>query len=195
MKSTVMLFLFVMLGFESAMATRVDNIPDVGSHYRLFTVEKNENPGNILVLYTKLDGNCNIQNESKSPVFDMYWLMNRATYKPTHSLIKKGVRERLQLVPSNAQTFYVKVNDLKEVNSDLSDPRLIVEADKLKGQCKVRSLLTLGPSNKYAKIQLSSIYTEAVKTVVPPFRKLVSVTLNGVDVNTGAKVSRKYLAK
>ena len=125
----------------------------------------------------------------------MYWLMNRSSYKPTHALIKKGVRERLQVVPSNSQAFYVRVNDLKEVNSDLTDPRLIIEADKVNGTCKVRSWLTLGPSNKYAKIQLSSIYSEAVKTVVPPFRKLVSVTLIGVDVNTGAKVSRKYLAK
>jgi hypothetical protein len=195
MKSTVLLFLFVLLGFESAMATRVDNIPAIGTHYRLFTVEKNENPGNILVLYTKLDGNCYIQTESRLPVFDMYWLMNRSSYKPTHALIKKGVRERLQVVPSNSQAFYVRVNDLKEVNSDLTDPRLIIEADKVNGTCKVRSWLTLGPSNKYAKIQLSSIYSEAVKTVVPPFRKLVSVTLIGVDVNTGAKVSRKYLAK
>ena len=74
-------------------------------------------------------------------------------------------------------------------------PALITAVCKITCILVVEYCFSLGPSNKYAKIQLSSIYTEAVKTVVPPFRKLVSVTLNGVDVNTGAKVSRKYLAK
>lgn len=195
MKKISIILLFITLGLESAKAARVDTIPAVGTHYSLFTVEKNENPENILVLYTKVDNNCYIRNESAGPVFDMYWLMNRSSYKPTHALIKKGVRERLVVVPSNAYSFYVKVNDLKEVNSDLRDPRLIIETNKTNGQCQVRSLVTLGPSNNYARIQLNSIYTEAVKTVVPPFRKVVSVTLKGVDINTGARVNRKYLAK
>lgn len=187
-------FLLTILGLQHATA-QVDNIPAVGRHYRLFTVEKNENPENILVLFTKLDANCHFKEESDAPVFDMYWLMNRSSYKPTHSLIKSGVKERLQLIPTSPDSFFVQINDLKEVNSDLTDRRMTVATDKVQGQCKVQSTLNLGPSDKYAKIQLNSIYSESVKVITPPFYKLKSVTLNGVDINTGAKVSRKYLAK
>lgn len=197
MKTIVSISLVVSLLCGTAFAgkSRVDRFPKVGPHYPIFTVEKNENPGNILVLFTKLDNNCLLKNESGKTVFDMYWLMNRSSYKPTHHLIKKGVYERLTLVPSNPQTFYVKVNDLKEVNADLQDPRLIVEVERFKGDCQVKALLTLGPSDKYTKIQLTSIYSEAKKTAMPPFRKLVSVTLKGINLKTGAKVSRTYLAK
>lgn len=195
MKSLI-LFILTVLGFQTATAQLNNAISEVGSHYPLFTFEKNENPQNILVLYTKLDNNCHVSEDAHIPVFDMYWLMDRLTYKPTNSLIKSGIKDRLQVIPTNeSEGFYIVINDLKEVNSDLKDPRLTVIADKQQGQCKVRSLFNLGPSDKNATIQLTSIYSEATKTVVPPFRKLKSVTLNGINALTGAKISRKYLAK
>lgn len=195
MKSMI-LFILATLGIQAANAQQITSISEIGGHYPLFTFEKNENPQNILVLFTKLDHNCHVSEESNIPVFDMYWMMNRISYKPTNGMIKSGVKDRLQVVPANeVDGFYIQINDLKEVNSDLLDPRLTVVADKVQGQCKVRSLFTLGPSDKNARIQLVSIYSEAVKTVVPPFRKLKSVTLNGINAATGLKISRKYFAK
>lgn len=192
----LILFVLATLGVQASMAQQITSISAVGGHYQLFTFEKNENPQNILVLFTKLDQNCHVTEESNVPVFDMYWLMNRISYKPTNSMIKSGVKDRLAVIPANnADGFYIQINDLKEVNSDLLDPRLTVVTDKAQGQCKVRSLMTLGPSDNNAKIQLVSIYSEAVKTLVPPFRKLKSVTLNGINIVSGAKISRKYLAK
>jgi hypothetical protein len=195
MKSLILLILAV-LGFQTAMAQQISSIPEVGGHYPLFTFEKNENPQNILVLYTKLDNNCHVVEEAHLPVFDMYWLMDRLKYKPTNSMIKSGIKDRLQVVPTEAAAgFYILINDLKEVNSDLRDPRLTVIAEKQQSRCKVRSLFTLGPSDKSATMQLISIYSEATKTLVPPFRKLKSVTLNGINAVTGAKISRTYFAK
>lgn len=195
MKSLI-LFILAALGFQAAMAQQITSIPQVGGHYPLFTFEKNENPQNILVLYTKLDNNCHVVEEAQAPIFDMYWLMDHLSYKPTNSLIKSGVKDRLQVITANdLNGFYIEINDLKEVNSDLRDPRLTVTTEKFQGKCKVRSLFTLGPSDNNATMQLVSIYSEATKTVMPPFRKLKSVTLNGINTQTGAKVSRKYLAK
>lgn len=193
---TLVLFILMTLGVQAAMAQQISSISEVGGHYPLFTFEKNENPQNILVLFTKLDPNCHVSEESNVPVFDMYWLMNRISYKPTNSMIKSGVKDRLQVIPANGvDGFYIKINDLNEVNSDLRDPRLTVIADKAQGQCKVNSFFTLGPSDNNAKLKLVSIYSEAVKTLVPPFRKLKSVTLNGINAVTGVKISRKYFAK
>lgn len=193
---TLALFILMTLGVQAAMAQQISSISEVGGHYPLFTFEKNENPQNILVLFTKLDHNCHVSEESNVPVFDMYWLMNRISYKPTNSMIKSGVKDRLQLIPANGvDGFYIRINDLNEVNSDLRDPRLTVIADKVQGQCSVNSFFTLGPSDNNAKLKLVSIYSEAVKTLVPPFRKLKSVTLNGINAVTGVKISRKYFAK
>jgi len=195
MKS-LLLFLVTVLSVQSATANEVNSIPEIGGHFPLFTFEKNENPENILVLFTKLDTNCHVNEVANTPIFDMYWLMNRNSYKPTNSMIKSGVKDRLQLMTANnANGFFIQINDLKEVNSDLRDPRLSVMTDKVQGQCKVDSFFTLGPSDNNAKIKLVSIYSEAVKTLKPPFRKLKSVTLNGINVATGKKLSRKYLAK
>ncbi len=195
MKSLILLILTI-LGFQTALARQLSTVPDIGGHYPLFTFEKNENPQNILVLYTKLDNNCHVAEEAQVPVFDMYWLMDRLTYKPTNSMLKNSIKNRLQVIPtSESAGFYILINDLKEVNSDLQDPRLMVVADQQQGECIVRSLFTLGPSDKKATMQLTSIYSEATKTMGPPFRKLKSVTLNGINTLTGAKIRRRYLAK
>lgn len=195
MKALV-LFVLAALSFQTAIAQEINAVSEIGDHYSLFTFEKNENPENILILYTKLDNNCQVMEEAGAPVFDMYWMMNRQRYKPTNSLIKSGIKDRLQLQAANgANGFYVVLNDLKEVKSDLKDAKLSVIAEKHQGKCRLRSLFTLGPSDNNATIQIQSIYSEATKTLVPPFRKLKSVTLNGINVLTGAKVSRTYPAK
>lgn len=184
------------LGLE---ASEVTNIPQVGDHHRIFVFEKNENPQNIMVIYTQVDSGCRFltdRTDGGKPTFDFYWLMERRSYKPVHPLIRGGIQERLEVNPtSDRQLFYVRINDLKEMQQDIQDPRLQVRSRAVDGRCQVTGSLTLGPSDGNRTIRLTSIYTEAKKTLLPPFRKPVSVTLNGVDVKTGQSVSRKYMAK
>ncbi|RYZ80955.1 MAG: hypothetical protein EOP06_24365 [Proteobacteria bacterium] len=150
-----------------------------------------------MVVYTKLDDNCELQKENGSPVLDFYWMMKGSDYKPLHSAIKSGIRDRLQLLPTaHNDRFMVQINDLKEVQTDIEDPRITVvgQPDK-KGGCQVHALMTLGASDKNAVVQLTSIYSDASKTFLPPFRKLKSITIHGTDVKTGEKVDRTYNAK
>src|SRR5437868_10402489 len=148
---TQLLFVLTILNLNSALA-QPTTVPEIGSHYPIFKVEKNENPENIMIVYTKLDANCHLQVDSSTagnPVFDFYWLMNRQTYKPVNSLIKSSVKDRLRVAPANnSDTFMAQLNDLKEVDSDIRDPRLTVTSEaNSQGQCQVHPYLTLGPSD------------------------------------------------
>jgi hypothetical protein len=194
--------LFLFLGARTAHATERDDISQVGPHQPVLTFEKNENPQNIMVIYTKVDKNCDFKSASDrdgSPVFDFYWLMDHKKYKPVNSMIKSGIRERLSLDEagrSERSTFSVKLNDLKELNADLADPKMTISATKSKGgDCDVAAQIKLGPSDHDRLVKLSTIYSEAEKTVLPPFRKVVSVTLIGKDAKSGAEVKRTYKAK
>ena len=124
--------------------------------------------------------------------------MNRENYKPVHSLIKSGIRNRLALVAhgdGERSTFSVRIGDLSELKHDLAKPLLnVVAAATRPGQCEVRSYLRLGPSDRSRQVLLSSIFVKSKKIFIPPFRKVVAITINGADAATGEKVSRVYSA-
>ena len=172
----------------------------IGEHQRLLLFEKNENPQNVMVVYTKINGGCSLaKGDNGLPVFDFYWLMDGVKYKPVHPLIKAGIRDRLEFQAGSAgtgtQDFYVRINDLKEVKNDLPDPRLHVELQSEGTTCAVDARIQLGPSDQGRVLKVESIYSEAKKTFLPPFRKLIAVTLRGVDAKTGENVERRYQGK
>ncbi|MBC7371835.1 MAG: hypothetical protein H7326_09730 [Bdellovibrionaceae bacterium] len=200
MKKSLLLLSLILIQWNLAKAQTVEATRQVGDHAALFTFEKNENPENIMIVYTKLDSNCQVvvdPNKQASPIFDMYWLMNGTGFKPVHSLIKNGVIGRLEIIPAKSHdTFQIQINDLKELQTDVQEQKLTIVAQKsAKGACEVKSFFTLGASDKGATMQVKTIYSEAAKTMLPPFRKLKSVTLKGVDSKTGEKLSRTYKAK
>lgn len=185
---------------------------EVGPHQPVLIFEKNENPQNILVVYTKLNEDCRFiadPSEPSLPVFDFYWLMDRTRYKPVHPLIKSGIHDHLRLEtppvlrPAKNDDKKVPVWDslsariqiLDELKHDLEEPRVTVKAVKREGACTVQALMKLGPSDQNRTIALESIYSESRKVLWPPFRQVVSVTLTGTDVASGEKVKRTYLAK
>ncbi len=195
-------FILTFAFFSSEASEIVSNIPSLGAHYKLFTFEKNENPQNILVVYTKLDKDCHFQTPTNSsqPFLDYYWLMNRQTFKPVHSLIKSGIQQRLQLtVPAdfkkNKNSFAVKVNDLKKLNTDLKDISLNISSGKKGEDCDVAVKMKMDASHPEQEFQISRIYSESKKTLIPPFRKLTSLTLEGVNLKDGTKLSKKYSSK
>lgn len=193
------LFLFGCLVIGSP---NVKPASEVGPHHPFLVFEKSENPQNILVVYAKLDSKCLFEadpDHRQTPIFDFYWLMEKADYKPVHPMIKNGIRDRIHLdaAASQAQSggwksLTVQVEDLGELKHDLKDPRITVKAVKTGETCQAKAFMTLGPSDHGRTLELDSIYSEAKKTLLPPFRKVVSVTLRGTDVSTGEKVSRTY---
>ena len=88
-----------MMAAFSLILARVGGIGDRVEHYPLFVVEKSHHPGNITVVYTKLDPNCRVlpdRAHAFMPTLDFYWLMDETSYKPMAGPLKDGVRKRLQ---------------------------------------------------------------------------------------------------
>lgn len=181
----------------TAHAKPITDIPELGPHQQIFTVRKNVNPENLAVVYTKVDEKCRFLTDPANrdePVFDFYWRMGGKDYKPMNSFFKDEFHKRMSFVPgATPSRFQLDANDLKEVNTDIKDPRLDVIATASGAACNVEAFITLGPSDGNTRIRLDSIYGEGRS--FPP--KIYSVTLQGevVDASgkgTGKMVSRKY---
>ena len=192
-------FLVLLLLGHRAFAGAISDIPQVGPHYRILTLEKNENPQNIAVIYTQLDKACHFLKDSKGqPVFDFYWLMDRTRYKPMNWLLKSGVHRRFEMSEAKATTsvidaFNVKINDLKEMKTDLTGIQLLVETKKNSlGECEVENSLPLGASDQGSVVKVEKIFAEGKRTWRYPFREVVALTLQGVNLKSGEKVDRTY---
>lgn len=190
------IYFLVLLSLSASAVNSVKSIPEVGPHYPLFRFEKNENPQNIMVIYSKADANCNLEMTNGQPVFETYWLMDGKDYKKVHNLIEKGIDDRLEMIPSkNKNSFFVKLHDLEEVQSDIADARVRVNAKKSDKDCDLSATITLGPSDQNKTIRLEKLYSDSSKIIKPPFRKIKSITLSGVDTKTGEKIERTYQAR
>jgi len=182
-------------------AVEITNITEVGAHHPILTVGKSVNPQNLMVVYTKVDANGHFLADNADPdrpEFDCYWLMDGKNYKPVNQMIKKEIRRRFECQSSPADRtthFVIHMNDLKEVDSDIREPKVDVYANGSDGARNVEAQITLGPSDGNMRIRLSSIYTEG--RAFPP--AVFSVTLKGEEIvngkRTGKWVSRKYDAK
>ncbi len=172
----------------------VVSIPEIGAHTPILKIEKNENPQNLMVVYTKLDPKtCAF---AEGPVLDEYWMMDGSKYKPVHPLIKQGIQKRFELDQNafkSSQRFLVRLRDFNELKSDLgSEPTFEVTTEKASSGCGAQVTMTLGPSDHNRKIEVDSIYADSAKKILPPFRKLNSLTLIGRDVATGEAIRRTY---
>lgn len=187
-------FILFSMFFQSAFALDASVLSVVGAHEPIFTVEKNHNPQNIMVLYTKLNEDCSFQKKSNEPILDFYWLMDKKNYKPIHALIKRSIRNRMKKVlTSDPMQFAIVLTDLSLVKSDIKDPKVSVVSKKApNGKCVVDALMTLGPAQQNVQILLKTLYTEAKMGLFP---SLVSVTLRGAYIRTGQAMSVTYKAK
>ncbi len=184
-----------------AFALEVSASAAIGEHHPILIVNKNVNPENHMVIYTKVDASGRLLRDPSGgdrPVFDFYWFMEGKTYKPVNAMIKQEIRKRLEFQSSpsdQTKHFIINVNDLKEVNSDIKEPKVDVFASERGGVSKVEAQMILGPSDGNMRIRLSSIYTEG--RAFPP--AVYAVTLKGEEIVdgqlTGKKVTRRYNAK
>ena len=164
--------------------------------------EKNENPENILIVYTLLDEACHFKSDPKKstlPVLDFYWLMNGSKYKRTHSLIKYNIRKKLQIDPQFKMTkisdsFPVMLNELSEINKDFKNSKLVVHAKKILEKCTVTATLE-NNKNDWDGFNIERIFSESKKTFIPPFRKILSIRIDGINPKNENRKSKTYVAK
>ena len=186
-------FFFVL---NIAFAAPIKNIPQIGPHERVLTLTKSENPQNVLAIYTKIKSNCTLAYNGKWPELGYYWLMGGSAYKRVHPLILAGIRSRFKIQPGgDAHSFTVEFGDLKDLDTDFKKNAIKLSVSHHNGSCMAEADLRLGPSDHEAVMRLTDIHSETKKTFLPPFRKVVSVTLDGFDLKTGREIHRTYSAK
>jgi hypothetical protein len=200
---TTLLAIFAVLMISAASslseaAEVVDRTP-IGPHVPILTLEKNENPQNLLIVFTKVDDACRFQIKDREPILSDYWLIDRAKYKPVHPLIQRGIGKRISVVSrasGDPNSFQVRLNDFTELRHDLgNDPLITVKSAKTGGKCEAKAVVQLGPSDQNRSILLETVVANSKKKALPPFRELLSLTLKGIDLESGAEVSRTYVAK
>jgi hypothetical protein len=189
----------------------VTTINEIGTHYPLFVVTKSYHPENITVVYTKLDPHCHIlpdRAHGGMPTLDFYWLMAGTHYKPMAGPLKDGIRTRLAVTDApglqgDPHTFAVRVDDLARVQHDLPTPTVQITAERHGEGCVARALLTLGPSDGQATMQLETIDTQTEDLTLgkkmqamqhPEALQIYTVTVQGRDVTTGQPIQRTYPA-
>jgi hypothetical protein len=166
---------------------------------RLFFFEKSYNPNNIMIVYAMMDESCSFipdPQDASKPLIDFYWLMDRNRYKPTHPLIKKGVRERMifESFAADRRSFKIKLSELKELDHDLPDSTFEISAGGQPGACTSNTLIKLGKSYGNQVLAVTSVYSE-VKTClgVPCGAKFVE--LRGRNAETGKELVARYMAR
>jgi hypothetical protein len=187
----------------------VTAIGEIGAHYPLFVVKKSHHPENITVVYTKLDPQCHVLPDGAHggmPTLDFYWLMDGTHYKPMAGALKDGIRARLavtdvQGLQGDPHAFAVRVDDLARVQHDLPTPTVQITAERHGQGCVARALLTLGPSDGQATMQLEAIDTQTEDLTLskkmqamqnPEALQIYAVTVQGTDVTTGQPIKRTY---
>ena len=164
---------------------------------KLFTMEKNYNQENLMIIHTQTDKDCKFIKSTKNSegnYIEFYWLMNGKDRKEVHPMIRTEIKSRVQFqgIDAGRDSFRVKLNDLSEVKHDLVETSMEVASEIINGKCTVKSVLTLGPSGKYRKIDLNRTFCNVSKNLVGVPNGCNYLLLEGTDVATGEKLSVKF---
>ena len=168
---------------------------------KLFTMEKNYNAENVMVIHTQTDKDCKFitsnKNNEKNYV-EFYWVMENGKYnKEVHSMIRSEIKNRVKFEGINVRrdSFKVRLNDLSEVRHDLTDPTMEVVSEMVNGECTVKSIISLGASSKYRKIDLQKTYCEVTTNFVGIPNGCKYIELIGKDIGSGEKVKVRFKQK
>lgn len=161
---------------------------------KLFTLEKSVNSENILNIHTFTDNDCKFVSGNNGYI-DFYWLMDKQTKKEVHPMIRSKVQERVKFLGLNAtkDSFKVRLNDLSEIKHDLEDNNIEVKAEIIAGVCTVKSVIKLGASAKYKKMNLERTYCDVDKNFlgVPSGCNYLDLQGKQIDTNEVLKVRFK----
>ncbi|MCB0365840.1 MAG: hypothetical protein H6624_17040 [Bdellovibrionaceae bacterium] len=188
---------FATLGFAplAAAYAPANSVP-------IFFFEKSHNNENILVVHSAMSPDCRFEKVTADEdstageafLVDFYWLMERDWYKPTHPLIKAGIRERLDVgeLSEGNKAFSMTLADLKEVLHDLPSLEFRVESITQDSGCRARAIIALGASHSFQVIELDSIYTEVVTALGFPTKKFKWIEIRGRNISNGAQVVARF---
>lgn len=162
---------------------------------KLFTLEKNLNSENTLNIHTQIDENCKFVANNNGYV-DFYWLMDGATIKQVHPIIRSKVRERVQFMGINQarDSFKVRLSDLSEIKHDLENNIIEVRSEIINGTCTVNSIIQLGASAKYKKLNMERTYCE-VNSILGIPNGCKYLELAGKDNATGEGIKVRFKGK
>jgi hypothetical protein len=162
---------------------------------KLFTLEKSLNSENTLNIHTQTDENCKFVSSANGYV-DFYWLMDGKNIKQVHPMIRTKVQERVQFIGINEKrdSFKVRLNDLSEIRHDLESNTIEARAEIVNGTCTVNSIIQLGASAKYKKLNLQRTFCEVNSLMgIPNGCKYLE--LAGSDNATGEGLKARFKGK
>ena len=167
----------------------------------LFTLEKSHRPENKVIIHTQTDDDCrfvvNSKNSERNYV-DFYWSMNNGREtKEVHPLIRSEIKERVEFkgINDRLDSFKIRLIDLSELKHDLPLSPIEVVSEISGGVCTVKSVLSLGGSAKYRKIDLKKTFCEVSKNFIGIPNGCNVLHLEGNDIATGEKVKVKFIKK
>jgi hypothetical protein len=158
---------------------------------KLFTMEKNHNPGNVMMIHTQTDLDCKFvtcKKNNENNHLEFYWIMGlENSNKEVHPLIRDEIKKRVTFagINSSRDAFRVTLNDLKELRHDLTDTTMEIISEVNQGKCEVRSILTLGASGNYKKMDLERTYCEVSKNFIGLPNGCNTLLLEGKDLVNG----------
>lgn len=188
MTSSKLLLTFSLLIAQTAFGATVEK--------KLFTMEKNYNPENILVIHAQTNESCKFESKDNQYI-DYHWMMNRTVRKEVHPMIRKQIDEKVQFSGINNlhDSFKVRMNDLNELKHDLESLTLEVSSSIVGGNCVVKSILKLGPSAKYRKLNLKRTYCEVTTNFIGVPNGCKFIELEGTDADTNEKLKVRFMSK
>jgi len=166
-----------------------------GEHAPLFVFKKTIYPENIVIVYTKMDRNCNIvyDRQKRAPTFGLYWLDDGVRFDPAPQLAAQ-LLERMPIEPNgnDPTSFYVRLLDLNRVNHDLADDRLLIKSERAGNTCRVGAYVML---KNRKLVRITSTLTDATINFFTFDTDIRSLTVYGHEAgNTSKTVVRKFTA-
>lgn len=171
------------------------------TEHRLFTLEKDYNPENKVIVHTQTDQDCRFTVYSKNVeqnYVDFYWSMNNGReFKDIHPMIRSEIKKRVEFLGMNdrADSFKIRLSDFSELNHDLPTSQLEVSSELTQGVCRVRAIVVLGGSSAYRKIDLKRTYCEVSKNLFGIPNGCMALQLEGRDIATGENIRVRFLKK
>lgn len=168
---------------------------------KLFTMEKDHNEENVMMIHTQTDADCKFVTSTKNSeknYMEFYWIMNNGKdTKEVHSMIRSSIKERVKFLGINASrdSFKIKLNDLSELRHDLTDTTMEINSEMVNGKCEVKSVLTLGASGRYRKIDLNRTFCNVSKNLIGVPNGCNFIELEGSDTSTGETIKVKFKKK
>jgi hypothetical protein len=168
---------------------------------KLFTMEKDFNRENIMQIHTQTDKDCRFIHSNKNAeenYIEFYWIMNNGKeIKEVHPLIRGEIKNRIsfQGINTDRDSFKVKFNDLKELKHDLTDTTIEISSEIYGEGCHVRSLLSLGASAQYRKLDMKKTYCEVTKNIMGIPNGCKFLELSGLDAETGQPLKVRFYKK